>query len=145
MREIKFRAWDKAKKEWIAKDFHLIGEIMMSGPLFDRSLERLNDIEIQQYTGLKDKNGKEIYEGDILVSYDPMEGEKITILEEDGTKKESVVTKEDLKYSERFVVSIEIRNGTLGIVEEGKWYQNEGSFENSEIIGNIYENMELIK
>ena len=71
MREIKFRAWDKYNLELIQ-----INDTNMSNMLckdFDRLFYGLfiNDnwyeFEIMQYTGLKDKNGVEIYEGDILI------------------------------------------------------------------------------
>lgn len=73
MRDIKFRIWDGAKNEWLAssnKDalpyygFALVGEVMtvQSPPVW--SLDEGNAIE--QYTGLKDKNSTEIYEGDII-------------------------------------------------------------------------------
>ena len=62
MREIKFRAWDNLNKRMIT-----------SGIFFNNTLMQLKtapNIELMQYTGLKDKNGKEIYEGDIVeVSY----------------------------------------------------------------------------
>ena len=53
MREIKFRAWDKTLNK-------MIQNITWKG---DSQSDRYS---VMQYTGLKDKNGKEIYEGDIL-------------------------------------------------------------------------------
>ena len=71
MRELKFRAWNKKGKRWLGVNLQMS---VVDGLLWWQfgyeyeivPAEERENIELMQYTGLKDKNGKEIYEGDFL-------------------------------------------------------------------------------
>lgn len=111
-REIKFRAWDKETKE-----------ILSFEDIIDYSISDLADDEtwsVMQYTGLKDKNGNEIYEGDIL------------FYEAYGKQ-----YRNEVKY-----INEEARYGVCHDPYYG-WSIPKGTH-GIEIIGNIYENPELL-
>jgi len=133
-REIKFRAWDKEKKqmcdvvsmssghdgEWgwfvtmetwrepttedqVSPDTVSIAAQYKSSP---------SNHVLMQFTGLKDKNGKEIYEGDVIVTGDS-------------------------------TLPVRFERGSLGIGETGQDFEPLYRY-SVEIIGNIYENPELL-
>jgi uncharacterized phage protein (TIGR01671 family) len=120
VREIKFRVFvDRGH----IKDsyFHYFSSLECMIDWYHGSLssERYDEINsAQQYTGLKDKNGKEIYEGDICRLTDEHWSEQILIGE--------------VKYS----------NGTFYITNSPEEYNWDPDTE-LEVIGNIYENPEF--
>jgi len=125
MREIKFRAWVKEKKaifeviliDYVSKKVTYLLERV--GHLLSIRDAKFDDVELMQYTGLKDKNNKEIYEGDIIVLH--------------GSKYKVIFKTEGA----RFV----LRNDEFEL--EITFINNNN--ERMEIIGNIYENPELME
>jgi uncharacterized phage protein (TIGR01671 family) len=63
VREIKYRAWEKSLKQMIPVDNIDFEKRMINT---ESAWRMFDEIELMQYTGEKDKNGKEIYEGDII-------------------------------------------------------------------------------
>ena len=135
MREIKFRAWNKEHKKMfynVQNTFHSFGDDdscrYEEYHGFDGVLDDENNI-LMQYTGLKDKNGVEIYEGDIVRHLIPYEDSV-------GFSAEIIIIK---WQTERFH-DIEF-NVPLGLGFNIEWEDDELV----EVIGNVYENPELMK
>ncbi len=127
MRDIKFRAWNTEKKIMYPPSS------IWKMNLYD--YEESYNLNLMQYTGLKDKNDKEIYEGDIVRNY---------------------WTCNYKKFDQPPIYKVVFKNASFGFQSKPKYgnYQNVSNkywpaelckSDNWEIIGNIYENPELLK
>lgn len=140
MREIKFRAW--VKKDY---DGHGIADYMEGdASCFNDPFEehKHGNIVLMQYTGLKDKNGVEIYEGDIL-KFDDMGEDGYEYSEGfDFENSASVCFKNGRFELENF------RSNNSGVLNEMNQEDHEtfiAIFIQSKIVGNIYEHPHLLE
>jgi len=140
-REIKFRVWDEIEKEMIYLELYQTiyfknDFVLRNAPnikhYIDDDLEACNK-ELMQFTGKNDKNGKEIYEGDILT----IDGKypKIVSITNDGF---SFCLKNVDELNDELVNYIDIDQ-----VPDKSWWND---FKDEiEIIVNIYQNPELLR
>lgn len=122
MREIKFRAWNKVfKKMFPVVNLYLEGTdagIEMGDEEKGQiTVVAFAHLDLMQYTGLKDKNGKEIYEGDV-----------VKYIDASNTVNHLIV-----KWNES--------NACFDI----GWVRTDFASNCGEVIGNIYENSELLE
>ncbi|HFD2036147.1 TPA: YopX family protein [Clostridium perfringens] len=139
-RDIKFKIWDKEQKKfleinWEGEDTrHTKGKanicysdrvyVTLSGYVNEDGWPYEVDADILQYTGLKDKNGKEIYEGDILIN---------------TNKSKLNLGIENQKY----LIVYRALGFDLKPLFKGRALKF--NYTDLELIGNIYENQELLE
>jgi uncharacterized phage protein (TIGR01671 family) len=127
MREIKFRGKRKNGSELFIGDLnHINGKVYILPRTEDTPLNgpdwfEVDEETVGQYTGRKDKNGKEIYEGDIVKT---------------GTDKNMVIG-----WSDRFASFVINRDGWAF----QHWFGEACDSSDCEVIGNIHQNPELIQ
>jgi uncharacterized phage protein (TIGR01671 family) len=138
-REIRFRAWDREKEamyfdvqnvydcapEGTDAHFQAFGQFISGGKWIEFSEHQAGRFALMQYTGLKDKNGKEIYEGDLLRELNHWPASYTT------KKHGTVYLPVQFKDGGYFYGEDEVLSG-----------HDTGHLE---VIGNIYENPELLK
>lgn len=138
-REIKFRAYDKDYERMTYFDdedyLYQCPFILRLEQVFkkDSNYDDYEDfeykdvtdkLELMQYTGLHDKNGKEIYEGDII-EWTTLSGKKYRF---------------SVEYSNKYAQYVSVNTKDVSME-----YEPLGDYENIEVIGNIYENSELLE
>jgi uncharacterized phage protein (TIGR01671 family) len=184
MREIKFRGYDAESKRWRYGSYFLKEDITLS-PICDDPDEWENDKRanehhliifngssdwnmpkphyksevdkdsVGQYTGLKDRNGKEIYEGDKIIYYhnkkklvpcdDKKANEAPHGIDEDTGLPLAYRTTKVIRY--KGTVTIDWLGVDINLPNRCHWWdcENDGVLEQVEVIGNIYENPELVE
>ena len=131
MREIKFRAYEKAYnviREVVSINFADKTVVLKDDFFDDVRLLNFNQVNLMQYTGLKDKNGKEIY-GGYIVSVRYLYDKRTTDIAQ-------VVWQEDK-------VGFGLKS-LKGLTNEEYDLYRVTAEHNLEVIGNIYENPELL-
>ena len=126
MRELKFRVWDNKNKKFLPEShFAILGSgkviVTLSGYYEHFTNKTQDDYVVQQYTGLQDSKGNDIYEGDIV---------KAT---------------SDQYDNENFVGKVILDEGCFLTWINKNDIREVWSGDDIEVIGNIFENKELLK
>lgn len=134
MREMKFRAWYKPYKQMCqVESLRFDGNgvctaVLIEEPFHDRRLVEADEIVIEQFTGLKDINGVEIFEGDIVKYYPHHRGVPYRVYWADKSAK--------------FLIG---RDGVIGQSFSDIMHNLNTGRIALEVVGNIHENSELLE
>lgn len=137
MREIEYRAWLKDEQKMVnvaSIDFRIEEIAYVEQRTIDNiqhawyEYRDFNEIELLEYTGFKDKNGKKIFDGDIVKT--------------NGYIYKVIYWKEEAKY--HLTSDYYDSDCSFGDVYDVFIKSNNGEYKDLEIIGNIYENMEVL-
>ena len=157
MREIKFRAWDILKQRWSnykINDGTVYFMDKNTSVWYGSYHKRYKEFDLMQYTGLKDMKGKEIYEGDILLSSDE---NGIFLISIDfgypNIEYSNILTGFQIKTEIILSNSQYFENFSNNLIELISKYNIPMKEDNNAkyisdgwwILGNIYENPELLK
>lgn len=132
----RFRVWDRKTKKFISIGFHLLGEVTMFNVIDEYvfetknenepSLTRYDDLVENQFIGIQDRNGHDIYEGDII-RFNTTEGTTLT---------------HQIWFSKELLCFM------VGPIPYSKLYDSafiQPSKLECDVIGNVYQNPELLK
>ncbi|KXZ17920.1 hypothetical protein AXI59_01335 [Bacillus nakamurai] len=133
MREIKFRAWNDPLKKM---DYSPLNAIGFDGKFYYGNADITGLFgSIMQYTGLKDKNGREIYEGDIVRNHRRTSNELLEVLWQEEVAEHA----SDGIYWTKKVPGFRFKRIKRGLTTVFVAHVD------LEVIGNIYENPELLE
>jgi uncharacterized phage protein (TIGR01671 family) len=148
MDNMKIRAWDKKEKRMcsVVAIWFSLGSIILESGIFVYE-RKLDEVELMQSTGLKDKNGVEIYEGDIIEFEDesfcyPFDDEAIV---EIINRAQVIIDKVKGVFLENFMV----KDST--IAKEYKYYYDLPTsektifFKECSVVGNVFEDENLLE
>lgn len=149
MRDIKFRAWDKAGKTmsdpFTLRRGNLIWRSKNETAVTFKAL--LEEDVVMQYTGLKDKHGDEIYEGDVIQherkSRPYSDKAKIALVKCIVQWLDGKSSGDNLTNPSSFNQNPSFIGKPIGDHKSNQWSYDWSEFHDCEVIGNIYENPEL--
>lgn len=138
----KFRAWDKLTKTMISVEAISYTEEVIY-PFNGKVIKRFvpfKDIVLMQSTGLKDKSGVEIFDGDVVAYFDGDEQISENVIIRYGKHTDEASVLEEKPKHIGFYVEVTEETATFDVIDMYEDFK-----EDIKVIGNIYENPELLE